>query len=179
MRILFLAIDGVLNNTDFVSRIDLSSDGGFVSEDDIVEFKRRTLEPAAVAFVNSIIDAHPDVQIVVLSTWHPLAPELVERTLRAAGLCGTIHGHTRRVGQHDGAEAAAYVLTHKIDDYVILTDCTDLGYQITKAVITQSTVGMRKKHAQDVIRRFDTSTVQLNMPEGWDGNTPAGPWEGY
>lgn len=154
VRTLILAIDGVLNHRDYVANVGLSNDGGLVTEDDIVEFKRRTIDPQAVAYANLVLDAHSDVQVVVLSSWSPVAPELVERALVAAGLRNRFHGHTRRVGRHDGDEAASYVVTHKIDDYIVVTDCQELGHQTQKAVITHPSVGLTYKHAQDIIQRF-------------------------
>lgn len=153
VRTLILAIDGVLNHRDYVAKVGLSNDGGLVTEDDIVEFKRRTLDPQAIAYVNSILDAHEDVRVVMLSSWSPLAPDLVERALVGAGLRNRFHGHTRRVGRHDGDEAAAYVVSHKIDEYVVVTDCQELSPH-TKAVITHPSVGLTYKHAQEIIQRF-------------------------
>lgn len=86
MKIIFLDIDGVLNNADTTDKVD-----GFTG-----------LDPYLIANFNKIIDAHPDAKIVISSTWRkPLAFMKsysdfagLKRLLAERGLKGEIIDHT-------------------------------------------------------------------------------------
>lgn len=85
MKILFLDIDGVLNHSQTKDRI-----GGYIG-----------LNAGMIKRFNKIIEAHPDVKIVVSSTWrHTFShgvyenfEQLVE-LLKSRGVQGEFIGHT-------------------------------------------------------------------------------------
>ncbi len=86
MKIIFLDIDGVLNNDDTTDKVD-----GFTG-----------LHPPLIANFNKIIDAHPDAKIVISSTWRKCLPflkaytnfEELKKLLADRGLKGEIIDHT-------------------------------------------------------------------------------------
>ena len=85
MKVIFLDIDGVLNHDNTRDRI-----GGFLG-----------LNPGMIKRFNRIIEACPDVKIVISSTWrysythgvYTNFEELVQ-LLKARGVQGDIIGHT-------------------------------------------------------------------------------------
>lgn len=84
MKVLFLDIDGVLNWAGTQERYN-----GFIG-----------LDPSRIARFNRIIEAHPDVKIVISSTWRKTASFIEDgfdglvKLLADNGLKGEIIGHT-------------------------------------------------------------------------------------
>lgn len=127
MKIIFLDIDGVLNNTSTTDKIG----------------RYRGLEDSLIQRFNRIIEAVPETKIVISSSWrrfHTL-PELTE-ILRSRGLKGDIIG-TTPTGRTDrpwmmdtyyvprGHEIREYLQNclDTIDTFVILDDM-DEGMKI-------------------------------------------------
>lgn len=94
MRVIFLDVDGVLNWQGTEDRID-----GFIGFCD-----------ERIARFNRIIDAHPDAQIVISSTWRICSPHMsayqdfegLIRLFRERGLRGHIIDHTPIYFGHRG-----------------------------------------------------------------------------
>lgn len=121
MKIIFLDIDGVLNWVETKDFID-----GFVG-----------LDPANIASFNRIVDAHPDVKIVISSTWRRCTPfqtaykdfEGLKKLLADRGVRGEIIDHTPIYFSHRsrGHEIRAWLDRHReINqepfEYVVLDD---------------------------------------------------------
>lgn len=120
MKVLFLDIDGVLNHRMTKDRVC-----GFMG-----------LDPDLIAVFNKIVDAMPDLKIVVSSTWrHMFMPgvysnfeELIQ-LLNKRGLKGEIIGRTPD-SWHDirGREISEWLADHpEVTHYVILDDSPDAG----------------------------------------------------
>lgn len=122
MKIIFLDVDGVLNNSETTDRID-----GFTG-----------LDPLLIANFNRITAAVPDAKIVISSTWRKALPFMkaytdfdgLKRLLAERGLKGEIIGHTpinfsyvTRGGEIrmwlESAEAKAVA---PITDFVVIDD---------------------------------------------------------
>lgn len=123
MKIIFLDIDGVLNNDDTTDKID-----GFTG-----------LHPPLIANFNKIIEAHPDAKIVISSTWRKCLPflkaytnfEELKALLAARGLKGEIIDHTpiKMSYLSRGAEIKMWLDDRAkelgVDQYVALDDDTE------------------------------------------------------
>lgn len=124
MKVIFLDIDGVLNWIGTEDRLN-----GFIG-----------LDPVLIERFNRIIDAHPDVKIVISSTWrktmhaYPDFPGLVD-LLHARGLKGEIIGHTPLHCRYwaRGAEIAEWIA-----DW----EAKNPNEQLTLVVLDDDTHGM-------------------------------------
>lgn len=129
MKVIFLDIDGVLNHDQTADRI-----GGYLG-----------LNPGMIKRFNKIIEACPDVKIVVSSTWrHSFTHGVYEdfeglvKLLKERGLLGDIVGHTpfppdEPVGwmslgrgyRSRGQEIRMYLHAHpEVEHFLILDDDT-------------------------------------------------------
>ena len=130
MKVIFLDIDGVLNHRDTKDRI-----GGYIG-----------LNPGMIKRFNRIIAAHPDVKIVVSSTWrHSFSHGVYENfgqlveLLKSRGVEGEIIGHTPFPPDEPpsggwmalgatahltrGAEIRLYLKDHpEVTNYIVLDD---------------------------------------------------------
>jgi hypothetical protein len=116
MKVLFLDVDGVLNNSGTKER-----QNGFIG-----------IDPEMVNRFNWIIDAHPDIQIVVSSTWRKsgfwlgfgsTTKELFD-FLRSKGLKGQFVDITPSIGNR-GTEIKTWLDRHpEIDNFIVLDDDT-------------------------------------------------------
>jgi len=115
-KILFLDIDGVLNHSKTKDRI-----GGFIG-----------LNPGMIKRFNRIVEAHPDLKIVVSSTWrhsfsHGVYSDFagLVKLLKERGLQGDIIDHTPVKMSYltRGAEIRLWLKSHpEVTNYVILDD---------------------------------------------------------
>lgn len=122
MKVLFLDIDGVLNHQNTKDRVC-----GFVG-----------LDPELIAIFNKIVDAVPDLKIVVSSTWRKsVMPGVyhnfdeLKALLAKRGLKGEIIGRTpdfAHIGGHRGSEIGNWLVGHpEVTHYAILDDDSDAG----------------------------------------------------
>jgi hypothetical protein len=136
MKVLFLDIDGVLNSTKwYMKRQKLKEEGKTFMWRDEAEF-----DPEAVAHLEKIMVAHPDVEIVISSTWrilHPLAE--IRGYIKTAGgelASSKVIDKTPRGKMVDGFEMSSIrgdeikrwmdLLGDEIKSYVILDDDSDM-----------------------------------------------------
>jgi hypothetical protein len=139
MKVIFLDIDGVLNHDQTRDRI-----GGYLG-----------LNPGMIKRFNRIIEACPDVKIVISSTWrHSYSHGVYEdfdglvKLLKERGLQGDIIGHTpfpvssppggwlslgHTPYRTRGAEIRLYLDAHpEVEHFLILDDATE-GMKPNKA----------------------------------------------
>lgn len=118
MKTIFLDIDGVLNNETTKDRI-----GNFVG-----------LNPGHIKRFNKIIEAHPDTEIVISSTWrHSFTHGVYEsfeelvHLLMSRGVKGQFVGHTpfpeTGIYLSRGDEIRLYLNSHpKIKHFIVIDD---------------------------------------------------------
>lgn len=126
MKIIFLDIDGVLNNLDMYN-----------NEDDKIKTPSGLLSKKNLTVFNQLV-GQTDAKIVISSTWR--TDDGVEAYLTEAGVEGEIIGKTPKLNTQfmvRGNEIHAWIVEHKellgmgYDDYsrfVILDDGSDMLY---------------------------------------------------
>jgi hypothetical protein len=115
MRVIFADYDGVFHP---VSDLHWFSTG--LPVETCIE-RGRLFRWASI--LHEILDSHPDVSIVVHSSWRMLHPEDKVKALLGPLAERVIHVIFRQYDR--GAGIAAYIEEHEIEDYVILDDRPD------------------------------------------------------
>ena len=99
------------------------------------------------AILHKILEPHPDVYIVVHSSWRLLHPEEKVKALIGPLAKRVIHVISRDYDRGDGI--AAYVKAHGIADYIILDDRPDWFAPGTpRLVVCDSETGIDDKGVQ-------------------------------
>lgn len=115
MRIIFLDIDGVLNTERYTAWLQ---DRGMPCRDD---YGKPLFDPSAVANLKRILDALPDVRIVLETTWtfggHPDSLRFI---WSQRGLPGTLHDVIKTI-------FTQYMLNNVISDPAYAKKVEDLG----------------------------------------------------
>lgn len=126
MKVIFLDMDGVLNNAEWMKARD--------TDPDVKEEDRRwvgMIDPAAVEVLNEIV-AKSGAKVVVSSTWRLIHPPAdMQRFLEARGFKGEIIGSTPRSALRDcqrGDEIKRWLDQHEeVTEFVALDDDSDMG----------------------------------------------------
>lgn len=142
MKVLFLDIDGVLNNRTAFGR------------DNPASFFY--MAPENVATLLELLRRAPDLRIVISSAWRygRTVPEL-RRVFERFGLPGkrivgkTPESKTREVR---GLEVQAWLVGHsKVKAFVIVDDDQDMAHLTYKLVRTDSKVGLHLHHISSIL----------------------------
>lgn len=135
MKVLFLDFDGVLNNH---KNIDPDPE---------------IFSPAACANLNSLLDAEPDLKIVVSSAWRHGGKEYVKKVLDKNGIPRTrVISITGSGPGCRGDQIKKWLDDHDeagIESFVIIDDESDMGPVKDRLVKTQSYVGLTSKDVED------------------------------
>lgn len=144
MKVLFLDIDGVLNSQRWAGKC---------------KEWFRLLDPEAVAHLRRIVDAVPDLRIVVSSAWR-IGRSLTDLRMHLSA-CGMDPAIERRIidrtpslpGQRiRGQEIAAWMeYSHRVTSYVIVDDGDDMGELLPRLVRTAWEVGLTAADADRVL----------------------------
>ena len=133
MKVIFLDIDGVLNN-----------------------LKRVDIDPTRVEVFNKIIAA-TGAKVVISSTWRlVITLDKIRLALEVAGFKGEVVGYTKSldVDSSRGCEIQEWLSRHTdIRNYVILDDDTDMLLdQKDNFVHINSGIGIAMDHVEQAIR---------------------------
>lgn len=151
MRVIFLDIDGVLNGHQ-------KHPNGLCG-----------IEKENVTALNKLLDALPDLKIVISSAWRYMIPEAM--TLRGFEylllVCGAnakerVIGTTVRdeVASTRGAQIKEYLRTNKIKKYLIIDDMGfDFFEQGLKYLLTNGQTGLTILEAEEAIRYFQNESL--------------------
>lgn len=172
MKILFLDIDGVLNHTAFLARVQDDKDFAHLTD-----FGRyvRMIDPVAVGRLNRIVDA-TDAKIVISSTWRRLMTAgQLRKALERAGLKSWVFSQTPclltpvlrtpfgkvptgapAVGSvQRGREIESWLVLRKkklgVTRFVILDDDSDMEPYMDRLVQTSMKEGLQDEHVEKAI----------------------------
>lgn len=161
MKMLFLDIDGVLNAVGTADRI---------SEEEITTSMRpgpymgiaggtgmTGMDPILIANLNRILQAVPDVQVILSSSWRYLfSPEALTGLMKKRGFIGQVIDSTNRASSgHRGREIEEWLGLQRssVERYVILDDSRDmLESQMPFFVNTDYKKGLSAADAEATIR---------------------------
>jgi hypothetical protein len=148
MRILFLDIDGVLNTGAYIERAIWTPP--LASEDD-----HRIIDPAAVAILNTVLEA-TGALVVVSSTWriaHPL--EALRRMLERRGFTGTVLDVTPQLtGRNKGREITTWLAAQgdNVEGFAIVDDDDEAGAEFPSHFLrTTFDVGLTIEHVAHLV----------------------------
>lgn len=140
MKVLFLDIDGVLNNLEFLKAL-----GDTITFEDMIM-------PEKVSLLNKIVEEH-DFTVVLSTAWRYAFPSSeIERLLRKLGFKHTIHSTTPKSesGQREDDVKMWLEKFHRVKEFVILEDAYDMGTLEPRTVKTDVNVGLTVDHVQQV-----------------------------
>ena len=152
MRVLFLDIDGVLNNYDSPSHPETL----------------RAIDPVNTAQLNAFCAARPDVELVLSSTWREYySKEQVTAYMRAGGYTGRELfavtpfriGDPRGIGSGDrGVEIQEWLDAHpECTEYAIIDDShvwTIPEKHPGRLVLTDDATGMTAEHVAKLLTKL-------------------------
>lgn len=143
MKIIFLDVDGVLNNSEWAKR--MIDEGVRVYAEDM-------LEDRAILLLKQIIDA-TGADVVVSSTWRddPKAMEHLLVQLAAYDIWPI--GSTPRTNLRRGDDISQWLERYDgyIESYVILDDDSDMTVHMDHLVKTSFEHGLRHEHVERAI----------------------------
>lgn len=150
-RILFLDIDGVLNDTAFVGRaLSAAASDASVTNWNAVDY----LDAARIVRLNRLLTA-TSAEVVISSSWRNnfKRPKLVE-LLRARGFTGRVVGQTPCIAGHERhVEISRWLALPgvRVDRFVILDDDTRAGVGFGDRYVFVAD-GLEDHHVQRAIR---------------------------
>jgi hypothetical protein len=141
MSIIFLDIDGVLNNTNHT--LYMSSTVG--------RSHGLPLDPVSIWTLNEILMLTGS-NIVISSSWRIIKSlDSLRVTFRKNGINGNLVGVTPHVaGMQRGQEIEQYVHVHEVKNFVIIDDSSDMEPYMDKLVQTDTRYGLRPLHIEAV-----------------------------
>jgi len=152
MKIVFLDIDGVLNNLASLrfprTRVKCSN------------HSYSAAHPACVKAVNHVI-ASTGARIVVSSTWRGIGLKVLFEIFHAWGITGMTIGTTPLFdyGFERGDEIANWLKNNPdVDSFVILDDGDDMGALKERLVQTNYEIGLTQKDAERAVKMLVEGT---------------------
>ena len=149
IKVLFLDIDGVLNNKDITryhkGRPGEYAYGVFTGED--------YFDPRCVQNLNTIIK-ETGAKIVISSSWRLLFDmETLTDFFVSQKIEGEIIGYTNRFSGERGHEIQEWLDRHEeVEKFVILDDNTDMAHLTDYLVKTTWESGLEEHHVKEAIR---------------------------
>lgn len=163
-RIIFLDIDGVLNNEHSFNRWQSLKDKGFLADGLNVS---DCIDPACVNNLNTIL-YNTDAKIVLSSSWRLFnTVDWVQNHLKSFGFLGTIIDATPDltvkseksnivVSQPRGKEISQWIQDNEFDgDFVIIDDLEDVRPFTKRLVKTDISTGLTETHVDEVLNLFN------------------------
>ena len=164
MKVIFLDIDGVLNNSEFIRNNhddvvklykynkDKINDVEFLINRQMMDIDNDKLD-----LLRGCIEEISDVVVVITSSWKKLKifPHIITR-LRNLGI--PVIGYTIDNGNDRGMGIRKYLLEHNVSDFVILDDdvFTDYDEELLKKLIKTSFFGdgFSEKESKELKKRL-------------------------
>jgi hypothetical protein len=144
MKVIFLDIDGVMNNLESLRfpRTKVASSKHSYS----------VAHPSCVEALNRITSA-TDARIVISSTWRGIGLQVLFEIFHQWGITGKTIGYTPLGGRtcERGAEIQEWLSAHEVDSFVILDDGDDMGHVRHRLVQTDYQVGLTEADADRAI----------------------------
>lgn len=154
MKIIFLDIDGVINNQD-ITRFHKGRPGEYAYG---VFTKEDYFDPRCVGYLNEII-RETSAKLVISSSWRILFDmETLTDFFVRQNIEGEIIDYTDRFGGERGHEIQAWLDAHQdIDSFVILDDDSDMVHLSPYHVKTTWKQGLQRKHVKMAIDMLNKS----------------------
>lgn len=148
-RLLFLDIDGVLNNRAWLARRPTHE-----LDSELDEIKCN-LDPAPIARLNRVV-RDTGCLLVLSSSWRCLNPlPMISQALRETGLETDLIGATPELGVR-GVEIRAWLDASRLAaDFLIVDDEDELGALSAHLVRTSYETGLLDAHADEIVARFE------------------------
>ena len=145
MKIIFLDIDGVLNNRKWFSHISNHP------QDKTKTWLQKQFEPRAVSLLNDLIEA-AGAKIVVSSSWRiGHTKDELQKLLQEAGLKYDLLDYTpcKMSNYYRGNEIQWWLNDHpEVTSFVILDDNSDMLHLMDKLVKTSNNHGLQREHIE-------------------------------
>jgi len=154
MKVIFLDIDGVLNNKDITcfhkGRPGEYAYGVFTGED--------YFDPKCVACLNKIIQV-TGAKLVISSSWRLLFDiETLSGFFVSQKIEGKIIDYTDRFGGERGHEIQAWLTAHpEVESFVILDDDSDMAHLLPYHIKTGWEKGLEEHHVNVAIDMLNKS----------------------
>jgi hypothetical protein len=114
---------------------------------------RNWIDPRTVERLNQIT-TRTGAKLVISSSWRLFWD--VKDILKKAGVTGTVIGETPYLAGRDrGTEIQSWLADHRVDNYVILDDDSDMGELVDRLIQTDWDLGLQDKHINQVVIRLN------------------------
>jgi hypothetical protein len=156
MKIIFLDIDGVLNNKESakLKKVSIPECPCWYGRE-VHPFDKRCVER-----LNIITDL-TGAKIVVSSTWRLMfeqAPQVLVEHMQKMGVTGEVIGQTPRGSGFRGEEIQTWLDEHKdVEQFVIIDDDTDMLHLFSHLVQTRTTMGIEDEDVDKAITMLTDS----------------------
>lgn len=141
MKIIFLDVDGVLNNARWAQK--MYNEGVHVYADDL-------LYDPAIKQLKRLIDA-TDAKVILSSSWRNYPDAMKHLATQLAAYDIFIYGVTPNVGPQRGDDISEWLANHPVDNYVILDDDSDMTVHMDHLVQTSYETGLQYTHVDQAI----------------------------
>lgn len=141
MKIIFLDVDGVLNNLLWARRM---------FDEGVNVFAKDMLEYRAIELLKRIIDA-TGADVVITSTWRMRAVQMTHLLDQLARFDIYPIAVTPRLNTDRGDEISAWMQHYDVESYVILDDDSDMDEHMDHLVQTSFEHGLQREHVERAI----------------------------
>lgn len=162
MKVIFLDIDGVLNNHDTLG-LDRYIPTPLVLDKRIHDH----MSPWCIWHLNDIIK-QSDAKVVISSTWRlGESTERLQAMLDVYGFKGEVIGKTdwlKTNDTHRGDEIRKWLEEHwnlDIESFVILDDDSDMGKSIGRLIKTKNEYGLRGYHVKPTLKVLNNNYLYI------------------
>lgn len=141
MKVVFLDVDGVLNNSNWAMQM---------YDEGVHVYAENLLDERAVRLLQKLIDA-TDAKIVVSSSWRrdDYAMQCLSDQLKPM----EIYDVTPVKNTIRGDEISAWLKKHKdVEHYIILDDDSDMGDHMDHLIQTTFERGLQPEHIEEAIK---------------------------
>jgi hypothetical protein len=153
VKVLFLDIDGVLNNAQWMVEVKKVDREKKVSLGDGDGWWLDMIEPRAVSLLNEVIQ-QTDAKVVISSTWRLRhSPEKMQELLEARGFKGEVIGKTPRFGgERRGKEIQAWLDANpEVRVFAIVDDDSDMLHLAEYLIHTSWQTGLQPPHVEALV----------------------------
>lgn len=153
MKLIFLDIDGVLNNDNWWKRNNSAGTPVRLVIDDTVDFDKDSMK-----VLNTIIEK-TGAKVVISSSWRNYYPlEVLKKVLKDNGFVGEIIGKTPKSVPHPnrrGNQIQRWIHDNNFEGkFIILDDNADMEHLLPKLVQTSWANGLREEHIEKCLKLF-------------------------
>mgnify|MGYP006190199433 CR=1 FL=1 len=154
-RVVFLDIDGVLNDVHFIDAALAEAERTGEQPPDPVAALAALIDARRVGYLNQIVE-ESGAEVVAATSWREiLSVDELDDALRRNGFCTRLSGATPQEPARRGEQIAQWLAENEgVEAFVVLDDHHDTSPVEAATLRTDNTVGLTDAHVREAIRRL-------------------------